>query len=225
MALLVIPTCLACVSRGALNAPRRLMSGTCDARWDEIETGATTWQDHDCATENPDRPLMAHEGGWESIQFALRVVGRYPDGHVTRVKNSTVWLRDCKWNEVSRIDIGPGRSVLTFESNVTYELETRELKQDSSGLTELEIKLRTSGYPGCVEGRVVKSIATYPQWMFVSAPGCGPVLRMIDATWQGARVVELKCTAASPNSALSPPHSVVTARADSSTRRAVRRAG
>jgi hypothetical protein len=96
--------------------------------------------------------------------------------------------------------------LLTFESHVTYELETQELKQDPSGLTELEIKLMTSGYPECIEGRVVKSIATYPQRMFVSAPGCGPVLRMIDATWQGARVVELKCEAASPNSALSPLH-------------------
>jgi hypothetical protein len=213
LALLVIGASLACVSRGALNAPRRLMVKKYPATWATIDTQTTTWGDHDCSSQSRDQLFVAHESGRLPISFGLRVIGRSTDGKDRPVDEATVWLREPFSEYVVRITLGPSRSVLTFENGNTFELEEHELQRDADGFTQISLALKTSGYPDCEHGHVVKSIATYPQGMLVTAPGCHDVFNTIDSAWRGARIVELRCGAASPNSAVKLPVHAVTGRA------------
>ena len=197
--LLILGVCVGCVSRGALNAPRRLMATKCPAHWEDIDTNATTWGGHDCSEDDPNRPLIAHESGWIPVTFRLRVTGRLSDGSPRLVSEATVWFREPFWNDVRRVTLGAQRSEMSFENSWTLEMEQHDLSRDADGFTEIEVRLKTSGYPGCKGGHVVKNLATYPQLMLVTSPGCHDAISTIDRTWQGARTIELECAAASPN--------------------------
>jgi len=194
MAFLVVMTSLACVSRGAMNAPRRLMVKKCPATWETIDTQTTTWGDHDCS-QNDVQLLIAHESGHVPLSFGLRVIGRSTDGTTRPINEATVWFRDPFFNHVVRVELRVSGSAATFEEGHSGELRQYQLTLDDDGFTQITLGLKTSGYPSCDHGHVVKSIATYPQVMLVTAPGCRDVFNTVDSAWKGARIVELRCGA------------------------------